>query len=139
MEFLHANTKSLLDSGLQDGKYISAAGKKVRLRACVCVRVNCALVGDAGLGWGGHHRVAGRSIWTRRAGRALYASESYGFAGGNGAACMAGDTSINKAKFFSFYDGFLIHWFSVKTDFSLFTKFFTKVKTIPRAAFHDRR
>ena len=29
MEFLHANTKSLLDSGLQDGKYMSAAGKKV--------------------------------------------------------------------------------------------------------------
>ncbi|XP_024399147.1 glutamate synthase 1 [NADH], chloroplastic isoform X2 [Physcomitrium patens] len=29
MEFLHANTKSLLDSGLQDGKYISAKGKKV--------------------------------------------------------------------------------------------------------------
>eukprot|EP00252_Welwitschia_mirabilis_P019256 TRINITY_DN4404_c0_g1_i1.p1 TRINITY_DN4404_c0_g1~~TRINITY_DN4404_c0_g1_i1.p1 ORF type:complete len:1882 (-),score=355.35 TRINITY_DN4404_c0_g1_i1:742-6387(-) len=29
MEFLHSNTKSLLDSELQDGKYISAAGKKV--------------------------------------------------------------------------------------------------------------
>ena len=29
MEFLHANTKSLLDSNLEDGKYISAAGKKV--------------------------------------------------------------------------------------------------------------
>lgn len=29
MEFLHANTKSLLDSQLQDGNYISAAGKKV--------------------------------------------------------------------------------------------------------------
>jgi len=29
MEFLHANTKSLLDSNLADGKYISAAGKKV--------------------------------------------------------------------------------------------------------------
>lgn len=29
MEFLHANTKSLLDSGLQDGNYISAKGKKV--------------------------------------------------------------------------------------------------------------
>ncbi|KAG0491043.1 hypothetical protein HPP92_007906 [Vanilla planifolia] len=29
MEFLHANTKSLLDSNLQDGKYISARGKKV--------------------------------------------------------------------------------------------------------------
>ncbi|KIZ04404.1 glutamate synthase (NADPH/NADH) [Monoraphidium neglectum] len=29
MEFLTANTKSLLDSGLKDGKYISAAGKKV--------------------------------------------------------------------------------------------------------------
>lgn len=29
MEFLHANTKSLLDSGLEDGNYISAAGKKV--------------------------------------------------------------------------------------------------------------
>ncbi|CAM8900520.1 unnamed protein product [Rhodiola kirilowii] len=29
MEFLHANTKSLLDSNLQDGKYISAKGKKV--------------------------------------------------------------------------------------------------------------
>ncbi|KXZ50144.1 hypothetical protein GPECTOR_17g780 [Gonium pectorale] len=29
MEFLTANTKSLLDSGLQDGQYISAAGKKV--------------------------------------------------------------------------------------------------------------
>lgn len=29
MEFLTANTKSLLDSGLQDGNYISAAGKKV--------------------------------------------------------------------------------------------------------------
>ncbi|XP_042440891.1 glutamate synthase 1 [NADH], chloroplastic isoform X1 [Zingiber officinale] len=29
MEFLHANTKSLLDSNLQDGKYLSAQGKKV--------------------------------------------------------------------------------------------------------------
>lgn len=29
MEFLHANTKSLLDSNLQDGKYISAEGKKI--------------------------------------------------------------------------------------------------------------
>ncbi|XP_021764217.1 glutamate synthase 1 [NADH], chloroplastic-like isoform X2 [Chenopodium quinoa] len=29
MEFLHANTKSLLDSNLQDGNYISAEGKKV--------------------------------------------------------------------------------------------------------------
>lgn len=29
MEFLHGNTKSLLDSNLQDGKYISAKGKKV--------------------------------------------------------------------------------------------------------------
>lgn len=29
MEFLHANTKSLLDSGLADGKFISAAGKDV--------------------------------------------------------------------------------------------------------------
>ncbi|KAJ0971718.1 hypothetical protein J5N97_019677 [Dioscorea zingiberensis] len=29
MEFLHANTKSLLDSNLQDGKYLSAKGKKV--------------------------------------------------------------------------------------------------------------
>nr|GEY21401.1 glutamate synthase 1 [NADH], chloroplastic isoform X2 [Tanacetum cinerariifolium] len=29
MEFLHANTKSLLDSKLEDGKYISAKGKKV--------------------------------------------------------------------------------------------------------------
>ncbi|MED6219382.1 glutamate synthase [NADH] [Stylosanthes scabra] len=29
MEFLHANTKSLLDGNLQDGNYISAKGKKV--------------------------------------------------------------------------------------------------------------
>ncbi|MEI2666051.1 glutamate synthase subunit beta [Rossellomorea sp. LJF3] len=29
MEFLHANTKSLLDSNLQDGEYISAEGKNV--------------------------------------------------------------------------------------------------------------
>lgn len=29
MEFLHKNTKSLLDSNLQDGNYISAKGKKV--------------------------------------------------------------------------------------------------------------
>jgi hypothetical protein len=29
MEFLAANTKSLLDSGLADGNYISAKGKKV--------------------------------------------------------------------------------------------------------------
>ena len=29
MEFLYLNTKSLLDSGLKDGKYISAAGKHV--------------------------------------------------------------------------------------------------------------
>jgi len=29
MEFLHANTKSLLDSNLEDGKHISAKGKKV--------------------------------------------------------------------------------------------------------------
>ena len=31
MEFLHANTKSLLDSNLEDGKYISA---KVRPAMC---------------------------------------------------------------------------------------------------------
>jgi NADPH-dependent glutamate synthase beta subunit-like oxidoreductase len=30
MDFLGANTKSLLDSQLRDGEYISAAGKKVR-------------------------------------------------------------------------------------------------------------
>ena len=29
MEFLHKNTKSLLDSGLADGKYLSAKGKRV--------------------------------------------------------------------------------------------------------------
>lgn len=29
MEFLHSNTKSLLDSNLEDGKYIFAKGKKV--------------------------------------------------------------------------------------------------------------
>lgn len=29
MEFLHKNTKSLLDSGLEDGQYISTKGKKV--------------------------------------------------------------------------------------------------------------
>jgi glutamate synthase (NADPH) small chain len=29
MEFLHKNTKSLLDSNLEDGKYLSAKGKKV--------------------------------------------------------------------------------------------------------------
>ncbi|KAG0588839.1 hypothetical protein KC19_2G273300 [Ceratodon purpureus] len=29
MDFLHKNTKSLLDSGLEDGQYISAKGKKV--------------------------------------------------------------------------------------------------------------
>ncbi len=29
MEFLHANTKSLLDSNLEDGNYISAQGRKV--------------------------------------------------------------------------------------------------------------
>lgn len=29
MDFLGANTKSLLDSQLRDGQYISAAGKKV--------------------------------------------------------------------------------------------------------------
>lgn len=29
MKFLHANTKSLLDSNLEDGNYISAKGKKV--------------------------------------------------------------------------------------------------------------
>jgi glutamate synthase (NADPH/NADH) small chain len=29
MEFLHKNTKSLLDSNLQDGQYISAAGQDV--------------------------------------------------------------------------------------------------------------
>ncbi|KAL8095758.1 glutamate synthase 1 [NADH], chloroplastic isoform X1 [Apium graveolens] len=29
MEFLHANTKSLLDSNLEDGNYISAKGKKI--------------------------------------------------------------------------------------------------------------
>lgn len=29
MEFLHANTKSLLDSNLENGNYISAKGKKV--------------------------------------------------------------------------------------------------------------
>jgi len=30
MEFLTANTRSLLDSNLADGKYINAEGKKVR-------------------------------------------------------------------------------------------------------------
>ena len=29
MEFLHANTKSLLDSNLEDGNYIDAKGKSV--------------------------------------------------------------------------------------------------------------
>lgn len=29
MDFLHANTKSLLDSNLEDGNFISAKGKKV--------------------------------------------------------------------------------------------------------------
>ena len=29
MDFLHANTKSLLDSSLKDGNYISARGRKV--------------------------------------------------------------------------------------------------------------
>eukprot|EP00983_Pelagomonas_calceolata_P052093 1142679-Pelagomonas_calceolata.AAC.10 len=33
MEFLTANTRSLLDSGLADGNYISAAGKKVSCRS----------------------------------------------------------------------------------------------------------
>lgn len=32
MDFLTANTRSLLDSGLADGKYINAEGKKVRKR-----------------------------------------------------------------------------------------------------------
>ncbi len=37
MDFLGANTKSLLDSHLEDGAYISAAGKKVCSSLCVCV------------------------------------------------------------------------------------------------------
>lgn len=36
MEFLHANTKSLLDSGLKDGAFISAEGKKVRRAGGSC-------------------------------------------------------------------------------------------------------
>lgn len=46
MDFLGANTKSLLDSHLEDGAYISAAGKKVCSSLCVCA---CAgyLVGSA--------------------------------------------------------------------------------------------
>ena len=49
MDFLGSNTKSLLDSKLKDGNFISAEGKKVR--ACgVCVwgggaRGGCACVG----------------------------------------------------------------------------------------------
>lgn len=48
MEFLAANTKSLLDSGLEDGNYISAKGKKVRrtLSCLACLATTCCV--DAG-------------------------------------------------------------------------------------------
>jgi hypothetical protein len=36
MDFLGSNTKSLLDSKLQDGAYISAEGKKVNLSPTTC-------------------------------------------------------------------------------------------------------
>lgn len=37
MEFLHANTKSLLDSNLKDGNFINAKGKKVpEVPLCAC-------------------------------------------------------------------------------------------------------
>ncbi|EPS62913.1 hypothetical protein M569_11874, partial [Genlisea aurea] len=53
MEFLHANTKSLLDSNLDDGEYISAQGKKVVVIGggdtgtdCIgtCIRHGCSSV-----------------------------------------------------------------------------------------------
>ena len=42
MDFLGSNTKSLLDSQLKDGQYISAEGKKVGLFSthCFCGRIS---------------------------------------------------------------------------------------------------
>ena len=53
MEFLHANTKSLLDSKLEDGKYISAAGKKVIVIGGGDTGTDCI-----GTRWGG-----GDEVW----------------------------------------------------------------------------
>jgi NADPH-dependent glutamate synthase beta subunit-like oxidoreductase len=39
MDFLGSNTKSLLDSQLKDGNFISAEGKKVRVSAVEGLRV----------------------------------------------------------------------------------------------------
>ncbi|KAM3300941.1 hypothetical protein P3S67_015441 [Capsicum chacoense] len=41
MKFLHANTKSLLDSNLQDEKYISVKGKKVVVISGGDTETNC--------------------------------------------------------------------------------------------------
>ena len=53
MEFLHANTKSLLDSKLEDGNYISAAGKKVIVIGGGDTGTDCI-----GTRWGG-----GDEVW----------------------------------------------------------------------------
>ena len=42
MEFLHANTKSLLDSNLADGNYISAKVRPRRLPSLLCRHDLCA-------------------------------------------------------------------------------------------------
>ena len=54
MEFLHANTKSLLDSQLADGRYISAAGKKVVVIGGGDTGTDCigTSVRHGELGWG---------------------------------------------------------------------------------------
>ena len=44
MEFLTANTKSLLDSSLADGQYISAKGKKVVVIGGGAHSLHCGLV-----------------------------------------------------------------------------------------------
>ena len=56
MEFLHANTKSLLDSQLADGRYISAAGKKVVVIGGGDTGTDCigtSVRHGERLGWGG--------------------------------------------------------------------------------------
>ena len=61
MDFLGANTKSLLDSHLEDGAYISAAGKKVCSSLCVCACAGYLVGSDCSSSW------FRGSVWRRSA------------------------------------------------------------------------
>src|SRR5699024_11336280 len=47
VDFLRSTTKSLLDSGLKDGNFISAAGKRVQIGRATCREIDERTVGRA--------------------------------------------------------------------------------------------